>query len=340
MRTGAALTLCVCCGACGDTLPFPRVGKLRVRVPWRSAATATPQPQGSTRTHRRRVPHAPTHHLPPFHRLFRETRPAKDPKAPLLSAVYVCPSPWLPPGNRNCKEQEKLGDYPPGLKLQAANAGNYTPHISPPGGHPSNCKMPQQAKIQHWRGKPPRQPRRETRSQRQSGVRRTRTPFSNTFRDARNFRWTTYTRSPPWTATRPREASSPQKRNQAPRTTEETELGNAAKASRTRERTTQDRTAPATTQGRQEELEEETAKGRAEVQLRTRPAIAVVKTYVDIAQTEHSGPRHSFGARGLHSSFYACLNGPGTSALRHPAFRWRLGHFVSFSVSHQSGCSE
>ena len=38
-------------------------------------------------------------HLPLFHRPFRGARPTKDPGAPLLSAVYVCPSPWMPLGS-------------------------------------------------------------------------------------------------------------------------------------------------------------------------------------------------------------------------------------------------
>ena len=41
---------------------FLRVGNLRVRVPRRSAAKATPQPLGSARTHRRKAPHTSTHH--------------------------------------------------------------------------------------------------------------------------------------------------------------------------------------------------------------------------------------------------------------------------------------
>ena len=112
VRTSAVRSRRVCCDACGDTLLFPRVRRLRVGVPQRSTATAAPQPEGSTRSHRGRAPHTPTHHtvsvvpLPPT---FPEERATKDPGAPLLSAVCVSPSPQQPPGYgaaKNRKTQE------------------------------------------------------------------------------------------------------------------------------------------------------------------------------------------------------------------------------------------
>ena len=57
-------------------------------------------------------------------------------------------------------------------------------------------------------------------------------------------------------------------------------------------------------------------------------------TFGIVPREMHSGPWHNCGAQRfllcLHSSFHAHLNGPRTSALRHPAFRWRLGYFASF----------
>ena len=63
-----------------------------------------------------------------------------------------------------------------------------------------------------------------------------------------------------------------------------------------------------------------------------------------LTSEEHSGSRHSFGARDPFpvNTVYTlhALHGPGTSALSHPTYKWRLGYFASFVVLHQKRCSE
>ena len=104
----STLSVCVCCGACGDTLQFRAWGVCAFGVPSRSAATATPQPKGSTRTHRRR-PHMHPHttvSVAPLPRILG---------LHCLAQSSVSPSPWQPPGPGAAKNR-KLRGYPPGWK--------------------------------------------------------------------------------------------------------------------------------------------------------------------------------------------------------------------------------
>ena len=66
----------------------------------------------------------------------------KDPGAPLLSAVYVCPSPWQPPGSRAAKNR-KTQRLPARMeKCMEHTAVKYMPQISPPGKVPRNQNVP------------------------------------------------------------------------------------------------------------------------------------------------------------------------------------------------------
>ena len=82
-------------------------------------------------------------HLPLFHRPFRGARPTKDPGAPLLSAVYVCPSPWMPLGSGTARIRKTQRLTARMERCMEPNAQNFMHQNSPPGGHPSKFKAPQ-----------------------------------------------------------------------------------------------------------------------------------------------------------------------------------------------------
>ena len=104
--------VCVCCGACGATLPFRA---------WRDCAYESlgeawdrphPNPKGRYAPTAGRVHiHLRTTHslLPLFHQPFSDGEAYKDPGAPLLRAVYVCSSPWQPLGSGAAKTRKTQG---------------------------------------------------------------------------------------------------------------------------------------------------------------------------------------------------------------------------------------
>ena len=86
-----SVCVCVCCGACGDTLLLPRVGRLSASESLGGAsATGHTQPSGSTRTHRRRGPHMHQHTTQSLLLLFHQPfRGGELLRAPLGSAQSV-----------------------------------------------------------------------------------------------------------------------------------------------------------------------------------------------------------------------------------------------------------
>ena len=109
----------VCCGACGDTLFFRA---------WRDCASeslggATPEPFGSTRTHRRSAPHTHTPHslcCPSSTNLSREERYQGSWGSTAQRSLCVSPSPWQPPGSGAAKSRKTQGQSG-SRNLHAAN---------------------------------------------------------------------------------------------------------------------------------------------------------------------------------------------------------------------------
>ena len=119
----SSLSVCVCCGACGDALPFRPWGRCVSKFLGRAQRLPHSNPEGrhaptagGSHIHLRTT-HPP---LPLFHQP-SEGGTYQGSWAPPLSAVCVCPSPWQPQASGPAKSIKTQG-IPARRKIDAANA--------------------------------------------------------------------------------------------------------------------------------------------------------------------------------------------------------------------------